>query len=121
MSITKNLINKYSNLQTVFKSFFLLIILFLTFFAVNLFITIQNKHESAYNALNHKDKEQIDILSQKIYKIFEGMDSDKEIDLMLAALKECSSNYIEGYNLKTAQKNNQEIETKSKWHQLQKK
>ena len=52
MSITKNLINKYSNLQTVFKSFFLLIILFLTFFAVNLFITIQNKHESAYNALN---------------------------------------------------------------------
>lgn len=52
MQLPKDLISKYMGLQTIFKSFFLLIILFLVFFAVNLFISVKGKHESAYNVLS---------------------------------------------------------------------
>ena len=56
MEILKNLLTKYASLQTVFKSFFLLIILFLMFFAVNLFITVKNKSQSAYTVLSSEDE-----------------------------------------------------------------
>ena len=56
MEILKNLLTKYSNLQTIFKSFFLLVILFLMFFAVNLFITVKNKSQSAYSILSSEDE-----------------------------------------------------------------
>ncbi len=52
MEFYKNLIGKYAGLGTIFKSFFVLIILFLLFFAVNLFITVKSKRESAYTVLN---------------------------------------------------------------------
>lgn len=52
MEFYKNLIGKYAGLGTVFKSFFVLIILFLVFFAVNLFITVKSKRDSAYTVLN---------------------------------------------------------------------
>ena len=39
-------------MKNVFKGFFVLIIFFFIFFAINLFISIQNKHNSAYNALS---------------------------------------------------------------------
>lgn len=52
MEFLKNLISKYAGLKTVFKSFFLVIVLFLVFFAVNLFITINNKRNSAYKVLS---------------------------------------------------------------------
>ena len=56
MEILKNLLTKYASLQTVFKSFFLLIILFLMFFAVNLFITVKNKSHSAYSVLSSENE-----------------------------------------------------------------
>ena len=56
MEILKNLLTKYASLQTVFKSFFLLIILFLMFFAVNLFITVKNKSQSAYTILSSENE-----------------------------------------------------------------
>ena len=52
MELYKNLTKKYFGLSTVFKSFFVLIILFLIFFAVNLFVTIKSKKDSAYTVLN---------------------------------------------------------------------
>ncbi len=52
MEFYKNLIGKYAGLGTAFKSFFVLIILFLVFFAVNLFITVKSKRDSAYTVLN---------------------------------------------------------------------
>lgn len=52
MELLKNLLIKYSSLQTAFKGFFLLIVLFLVFFAINLFISIQNRPKSAYSVLN---------------------------------------------------------------------
>ena len=54
MSFLDKLSDKYTGLQTIFKSFFVLIILFLAFFAVNLFLSIQNRPKSAYSALNEK-------------------------------------------------------------------
>ena len=56
MEILKNLLTKYASLQTVFKSFFLLMILFLMFFAVNLFITVKNKSQSAYTILSSENE-----------------------------------------------------------------
>lgn len=56
MTILNNLINKYSGLQTVFKSFFLVVILFLVFFAVNVFISLKSKTDSAYTVLNNNEK-----------------------------------------------------------------
>ena len=58
MEVLKNLFIKYSELKTVFKSFFLLVILFLIFFAGNLLITICGKRESAYSALNQAEEKQ---------------------------------------------------------------
>ncbi|OGI19961.1 MAG: hypothetical protein A3B68_00255 [Candidatus Melainabacteria bacterium RIFCSPHIGHO2_02_FULL_34_12] len=54
METFKNLANKYLGLSTVLKSFFLLLILFLIFFGVNLFITIKDKPKSAYSILNEE-------------------------------------------------------------------
>ena len=54
MSFLDKLSDKYTGLQTVFKSFFVLIILFLVFFAVNLFLLIQNRPKSAYSTLNEE-------------------------------------------------------------------
>lgn len=54
MEFLKNLISKYAGLQTVFRSFFLVIVLFLLFFAVNLFISINNKKNSAYKVLSNE-------------------------------------------------------------------
>ena len=58
MEMFKNLFDKYVELKTVFKSFFLLVILFLVFFAGNLLIAICGKRESAYTALNHAEEKQ---------------------------------------------------------------
>ena len=48
--------NKFENLSkstgNILKGFFVLIIFFFIFFAVNLLISIQNKHNSAYNVLS---------------------------------------------------------------------
>jgi dolichyl-phosphate-mannose--protein O-mannosyl transferase len=44
--------NLNSAMKNVFKGFFVLIIFFFLFFAVNLFISIQNKDKSAYSVLS---------------------------------------------------------------------
>ena len=56
MKMLKDLLNRYSSLQIFFKSFFLLVIIFLIFFSVNLFITIQNRPKSAYTVLNTEEE-----------------------------------------------------------------
>ncbi len=40
------------NLKNILRSFFLLVVVFLFFFGINLLITINNKPQSAYNFLN---------------------------------------------------------------------
>ena len=40
------------NFKNILKSFFLIVILFLFFFGINLFIIVKNKPTSAYNVLN---------------------------------------------------------------------
>ena len=55
MEIFNNLISKYKGLQTIFKSFFLLVILFFVFFAINLFISIKGNHKSAYSVLSNEE------------------------------------------------------------------
>ncbi len=50
--MTNKLQNLNSAMKNVFKGFFVLIIFFFIFFAVNLFISIQNKHKSAYSVLS---------------------------------------------------------------------
>ena len=57
MGKVTNSINKYKTLQTVFKSFFVLLALFLIFFGVNLFISIQNKSKSAYTVLSSENEQ----------------------------------------------------------------
>lgn len=47
---------RYAGLKTTFKTFFLLIIIFLIFFAVNLFFTVKNKPESAYTMLQSQSR-----------------------------------------------------------------
>ena len=60
MELFKSLIKKYSDLQLIFKGFFLLIILFLVFFATNLFISIgSKKHQSAYSNLTSHDTRKV--------------------------------------------------------------
>lgn len=54
MEFYKNLISKYAGLSTVFKSFFLLLTLFLLFFGISLFINVKNKPYSAYDSLINK-------------------------------------------------------------------
>ncbi|OGI10304.1 MAG: hypothetical protein A3I68_07565 [Candidatus Melainabacteria bacterium RIFCSPLOWO2_02_FULL_35_15] len=50
--MTNKLENLNNTMKNVFKGFFILIIFFFLFFAVNLFISIQkNKSKSAYDAL----------------------------------------------------------------------
>ena len=51
MGVFDGFLKKYTSLQASLKSFFLLIILFLVFFAANLFITVKNKPQSAYTVL----------------------------------------------------------------------
>ncbi len=50
--IFQGLINKYKSLAVVFKTFFLLVILFLVFFGISLIISIKNKPQSAYTFLS---------------------------------------------------------------------
>lgn len=54
MEILKNLASKYSSLQIAFKSFLFIVILFLMFFAINLFINFKNKSDSAYTVLSNE-------------------------------------------------------------------
>ena len=56
MEFLKKFIAKYGSISTFFKSFFLLVVVFLVFFGVNLFISIKNKSESAYTALENLNK-----------------------------------------------------------------
>lgn len=51
------LIKRFSNIQLVFRSAFILLILFLVFFAINLFISIKSNHETAYKSLTAQDKQ----------------------------------------------------------------
>lgn len=51
-----NLIDKYLKLKTVFKSFFVVVMLFLVFFAINLFISLKNKPQSAYSVLSNNQE-----------------------------------------------------------------
>ena len=47
-----NLYYSNMNIKIIFKGFFVLVIVFLLFFAINLFVTIKNKPLSAYTSLN---------------------------------------------------------------------
>lgn len=47
---------KYEN---IFKSFFVVVILFLIFFSINLIITIKNKPQSAYTVLSNEPNQSI--------------------------------------------------------------
>ena len=50
--MTNKLENLSKSMKNVFKGFFVLIVFFFLFFAINLFISIQqNKSKSAYDAL----------------------------------------------------------------------
>ena len=57
MEVLRNLLSKYKSLATVFKSFFILMILFLVFFGVNLIIDIKNQDKSAYTSLRNEKSE----------------------------------------------------------------
>ena len=50
MFSVKDILQKYSFLRITLRSFFVLVVLFLLFFAVNLLV-LMNKKESAYNNL----------------------------------------------------------------------
>lgn len=54
MEILRNLTTKYSSLQIALKSFLFIVIVFLIFFAINLFINFKNKSDSAYNILSNE-------------------------------------------------------------------
>lgn len=56
MNMIRDLICRFSTFQTLLKSFFLLVILFFIFFAINLFISIQNKSRSAYSVLSEQSQ-----------------------------------------------------------------
>lgn len=53
------LMEKFSKLQTVFKSFFVVLILFLIFFGINLLIILKNKPQSAYTVLSNEPNQSI--------------------------------------------------------------
>ncbi len=55
---------KIPNFKNVFKSFFLLVILFLFFFGVSLFINVKNKPYSAYDSLINKTNEKQNLMLQ---------------------------------------------------------
>ena len=46
------------NFKNVFRSFFLLVILFLFFFGISLFINVKNRPYSAYDVLVNKNKKE---------------------------------------------------------------
>ena len=54
MEIIKNLSDKYSTLQVALKSFLFIVVLFLMFFAINLFINFKSKSDSAYTVLSNE-------------------------------------------------------------------
>jgi len=54
-----NLIKRFLNLQIVFRSALILLILFLIFFAINLFISVKNKPETAFNALIQNEQKKL--------------------------------------------------------------
>ncbi len=66
MGFIKNLLNKYTGLATAFKGFFVLVILFLLFFAVNLMFTIKNKDKSAYTTLS-SDKSKVKLQDTRVH------------------------------------------------------
>ena len=68
MDFLNKLFGKYVVLQAVFKSFFVLIVFFFLFFAVSLFISMQNKHSSAYNVLNSEyEKSQLKLQDTRVH------------------------------------------------------
>ena len=68
MDFLNKLFGKYVVLQAVFESFFVLIIFFFLFFAVSLFISMQNKRSSAYNVLNSEyEKSQLKLQDTRVH------------------------------------------------------
>ena len=55
MRIMENLFSKYAKLHIFFRSFFIVVILFLVFFSINLYVSIlKSKPRSAYSVLEEK-------------------------------------------------------------------
>ena len=68
MQFLNELVTKYSKFQVIFKSFFLIIILFLVFYAVNLFFIVKNKPQSAYTVLeNLSEKEKLKLQDTRVH------------------------------------------------------
>lgn len=66
--MTNKLENLSNAMKNVFKGFFVLIIFFFLFFAINLFISIQSKHNSAYNALTSEyEKSQLKLQDTRVH------------------------------------------------------
>ena len=53
-----NLYDSNKSVQTAFKGFLIVAVIFLAFFAVNLWLCLQGKRESAYSALSRNEKEE---------------------------------------------------------------
>ena len=66
MPVSNNLLNAFAKLQSGFKSFFIVIILLLIFFSVNLFITLKNKPKSAYSVLNSNSESEVEKEKSKL-------------------------------------------------------
>ena len=59
-----------------------------------------SKEEYKVIQINAVDKDRISKLSEKIYSVLNSLDDDKDVDVILGVLKECSSKYIQRYKLK---------------------
>ena len=67
MTIFDNLLGKYMSFKAIFKNFFLLVILFLLFFAFSLFIAVKNKPQSAYTALDGSEKSNVMLQDTRVH------------------------------------------------------
>lgn len=76
MTLFENLAKKYSSLSKNYKSIFVLVILFLAFYFINLIVTVNNKPESAYNVLN-KESSKIKLQDTRVHNWSE-LDKDKK-------------------------------------------
>lgn len=74
--ILKNIILKYSKLNNLFKSFFVVIIFLIIIYGINLLVLLSNKPKSAYSYLT-KDK-QIKLQDTRLHNWSEIKESDKQ-------------------------------------------
>ena len=64
MNVFNSLQDRYKKLKGVYSTLFVLVILFLVFFAGNLVIYFFNKPQSAYSVLNEESKNENKIMLQ---------------------------------------------------------